>query len=478
MPASKLEKLKKPSPIIIVGAGWAGLTAALSLTRAGHEVTVLEAAPQIGGRARAISFGEHTVDNGQHLFMGAYQNILTILDWLNIPEEKIFHRMPLALSLFGHTSYSAYQSLALRLSNLPKPFHLLMALLTAKGLSLSERLKTMQFFRSIKANDFHLPQDISILNLLQYYHQPHTLIQKLWEPIALAAMSTPLSEASAKVFLTVLKKTFFGLNLGLKKHSDWLFPKADLSEVLPNPVMAYLNQHEKKIFYHQRAQALIFENGQCIGVKTNNTIFKGQAVILATPPSVTAQLLFPHVESNSNGLSLYQNLQKFHYQPITTVYLRYAKPIDLKYPMIGLINRTGQWVFDRKMAGQANILSVVISGRGVHNQMEQSALIKQISQELKIMAPQFTSADSSVALSLQEGPIESRVVTEKRAAFSCDVGIEHYRPSHKTPFANLWLTGDYTQKGYPATLESAVQSGMEVAKLILCDLSNNNGPVH
>lgn len=476
----------KPSPIIIVGAGWAGLTAALSLTRAGHEVTVLEAAPQTGGRARCISFGDQSVDNGQHLFIGAYQNILTILEWLKIPEEKIFQRMPLTLSMFRSTPYSPHQSLALRLSNLPKPFHLLTALISAKGFSLSERLKTMQFFQKIKAKDFHLPEDISVLNLLQDYNQPSSLIEKLWGPIALAALSTPISQASAKVFVTILKQTF----LGPKKYSDWLFPKADLSEVLPNPLVAYLNQYEKKVFFHQRVQELIIENGQCVGVKTNNAIFKGRSVILATPPHVTAQLLSSHAKLNNNSLTLLQNLQKFHYQPITTVYLRYAKPIDLTYPMVGLINQTGQWIFDRKTVGQANILSVVMTGHGPHSQMEQPALIKQISQELKMMAPLLANTTNAANntnnintknthnfLSLQDAPIDSRVVTEKRAAFSCDIGIEHYRPSHKTPFVNLWITGDYTQIGYPATLESAVQSGMEVAKLILCDLSNNNGPI-
>lgn len=436
------------NPIIIVGAGWAGLSAALTLSRAGKKVMLLEAAPQIGGRARAVSFAATEVDNGQHLFMGAYQSILTLLKWLQIPESSVFHRTPLEM-LMWDAKQNTSDPLHLKLPNLPAPFHVLLGMMTIKGLKLNDRLKAIQFCRTIQTMKFHLKQDVSVLSFLQQHQQPDILIQNLWGPLALAALSTPLEQASACVFLHILKEVFEHSN----NHSNWLFPKVNLSKVLPDPLLEHLNSSVQSVLYHQRVQTLVIENGRCIGVRTPHQTFKGHTVILATPPSVTANLL---AANNTNNVCkpLVEQLLKFQYQPITTLYLSYANPVQLKTPMIGLINSMGHWVFDRKIAGQPNIVSVVFSGTGPHNDMDHISLIKHVSQELHGLLPST--------------PIDARVITEKRAAFSCDVGIDTYRPTAlSTPLSNLWLAGDYTEPFYPATLEGAVKSGMNAANQIL-----------
>lgn len=427
--------------MIVVGAGWAGLAAALALSRAGHKVTLLEAAPQAGGRARGISFGNDTVDNGQHLLIGAYTQTLQLLKWLNIPEEQMFARKPLEWHMLNLADPK--KSISLKI---PKN---LVDFLKIKGLSLKERLGIIRFFRAIYNKDFEITDDISVLELLVNLKQPLSLIEKLWGPLALAALSTPIRKASAQVFLQILREVFTKPNSDFSsntnEHSDFLFPKTNLSNLLPTPILKYLNERGNSIFYNQRIQDLIIEDGKCKGVKTATREFRSEYVILATPPHVTAELL-----------NTKTNLSTFYYQPITTIYLRYANPINLKKPMIGFINATLHWMFDRCFAGQPDILSIVITGNGPHSELTHAELVEKILREIKTACPELHAA-----------PIDYRVITEKRAAFSCDVGINDYKPGTTTSYPNVWLAGDYTEPGYPATLEGAVRSGIKAAQLIL-----------
>jgi squalene-associated FAD-dependent desaturase len=463
------KKGSEPAHTIVVGAGWAGLSAALALTRQGHNVILLEAAPQAGGRARAIPFGSYTVDNGQHILLSAYTEILRLLRWLNIPEETIFVRKPFEWFMLNleDTKKSIQLKMPSHLSLLKGFF----SFLTIKGFSLKERLRVIQFCRDIYYNNFNLSHDISVYDFLVRVKQPISLIEKLWGPMALAALSTPIHQASAQVFVKILRDIFkqkrnpFSIKSppdNTDSHSDWLFPKVDLSALLPNPMIQYIKQNGSSIFYNQRVQGLIIENGECKGVQTATRAFYSEHVILATPPHISAKLIGSHSQSADSCKKLITNLLKFYYQPITTIYLRYPHPINLKKPMIGFINSTLHWMFDRNFAGQPDVLSIVITGNGSHTLLSHAELITKIQDEIKRACANFEAFQT-----LQAIPIDYRVVTEKRAAFSCDVGINKYRPVPETPLSNLWLAGDYMAPCYPATLEGAIQSGTKAVQLIL-----------
>jgi squalene-associated FAD-dependent desaturase len=445
--------LNQSESVIIVGAGWAGLSAALTLTRQAKKIILLEAAPKAGGRARTVLFGEDHIDNGQHILLGAYHHILTALEWLNIHEQARLHRTPLKLRMI-HLNKSHQPSCTLDL-NFYARLPLLASLLTLKGFTWRERFKIAQFFRDLQRDRFQwlAKTDVSIKDFLDYTQQPDPVISKLWKPIAIAALSTPIQEASAQIFVHVLKNTF----LKSKKNSDLLFPKTSLSDLLPNPILDYLSKHNSAVFYHQRVKGLIIESEQCTGVYTATEQFKGQNVILATPPHVSAQLI-QQSKAASVCNTLVENLFKFHYQPITTIYLRYADPVVLKLPMIGFINSTIHWAFDRQLTGDPNILSVVISGEDPLRTLDQPQLVEKITMEL---------ASANLSPTLTQRPLAYRIIREKRAAFSCHVGVNCYRPHNTTPLPGLWLAGDYTNTNYPATLEGAVQSGMQAAQLIL-----------
>jgi squalene-associated FAD-dependent desaturase len=434
--------------VIVVGAGWAGLSAAVILAQNGITATLLEAAPQAGGRARSISFNQYQLDNGQHLLLGAYQQTLSLLQSIGLSESNLFSRTALRLWI-----ESSNAGIDLKLNNLPFPLNLMLAFITAKGFSKGERSAALRFYRALTILQFEIKEDISVQELLQEYRQPASLIAHLWAPLTLAALSTPIEQASAQVFLQVLKNTFAQKN----KHSNFLFPRTDLSNLFPKPVIAYLKQKNVTLAYNERVQSLVIEKGICHGVQTKKQSYETTEIILAIPPDKAAELLSPYLNAHPKLLDCHQQLQQFRYQPITTVYLEFDKPVNLPYPMLGLVQQTGHWLFDRSTVSQPNILSIVITGRGQHLEMSQQALVDTLLRELKQKFPNLGS------LILQN----FKVITEKQAAFSCRVGVDYHRPSATLPIPGITLAGDYTQSGYPASLEAAVQSGVTAAQLVL-----------
>lgn len=425
--------------VIIVGAGWAGLSAAYSLVKQGIHVTLIEAAPQAGGRARGISFHQDQVDNGQHLFLGAYHHCLSILNDLGISEETVFHRTPLWLKMNGQTP------LEIKLNQLIPPLNLIVGIITAKGLGAAERKAALRFCRELNSIQFKLPEDISVLTLLQNFRQPPTLISQLWGPLALAALSTPIEKASAQVFLNVLKQSFTQES----KNSNFLFPKTDLSSLFVDPMINFLKKKGATLLFNQRVEELLIEEDRCVGVKTSEQLYRGSHTIVATSPSRAAALLkAPSLKP------LQQTVSQFQPQPITTVYLRFEHSVRLSHPMLGFMDQTAHWVFDRITANQPGLLSVVITGRGPHSEWTQNQLVETLVQELKQRDPDL------------KDPLSSKVICEKSAAFLCEVDIDKWRPSQQTPMNGLYLAGDYTEAGYPASLEAALKSGLGAAELI------------
>ncbi len=429
-------------PVVIVGGGWAGLAAAVELTSQGVPVAVLESARQLGGRARCAPFRGRPVDNGQHLLIGAYSEFLRLLGVMGLAEGEVLKRMPLHLRVETGTD-----ALELRAPTGAWPAPQLWALLGAKGLGWRERLGALKMGISLRLSHFSLREDMSVSALLQRHGQGPRIRALLWEPLCLAALNTPASEASARAFLRVFRDAFAtGAAAG-----DLLLPRVNLGRLFPLPAMDYIERHRGMVRVAQRVNRLTMAHGRVTGVVATDEPLRAKHVILATPVSATRRLL----ESHGATRSAAETLAGLTDAPITTVYLQYPQAVSLRAEMLGADGMLAQWIFDRSFCGQPGVIAAVISGHGEHMALTQEELVARVTAELADRFPHWPA------------PSDGLAIRDKRATFHCDVDVDARRPGNDIAVPGLWLAGDYTDTGYPATLEGAVRSGVEAARRVL-----------
>jgi len=443
--------------IAIIGGGYAGMAAAVALAERGIPVTLFESARQLGGRARGVLHQDTQLDNGQHLLLGCYRQTLNLIEQVGGNLEQDFLRLPLQLDLHGQ--------FALRAPRLPAPFHLLVALLRAQGISWTERLSAARFMLTLRRMNFKLPSpingrgdggegsDMTVTELLARYQQNPALVQKLWEPLCIAALNTPVHKASAQVLLNVLRDALHQK----RADSDMLLPRIDFTTLFPLRAANYVVQRGGRVLTSCGVEALrTLEHGMEITTaqacpeqsRRGSSVFSH--VICALPPVTAAKLLRPIA-----GLApVIAQIEALQQQPIYTVYLQYPTHVRLPQPMLGLHQRFSQWLFDKgQIAGQHGLIASVISAEGLHQQLSRDELAQKVIAEL---TDEFGITDS---------PTWYKVIAEKRATFACTPDLQ--RPGQQTPLPRLLLAGDYTKGDYPATLEGAVQSGLRCAAALL-----------
>lgn len=427
---------------VIIGGGWAGLAAAVELACNGYPVILIEAAAELGGRARRVRQGTREGDNGQHLVIGAYRELLRLLDVIGVAEESLFDRRPLDLWMRSPRG----DDLRLRLPRLPAPLHLLAGLLAARGLSLSDRLRALRLCLALRLAP-KAPGDCSVAELLKRHGQSAALIARLWEPLCLATLNARPAEASAGIFRRVLIDAF----THRRADSDLLIARADLGAQFPDPAKHYILERGGRIITATRAIRLIEEAGRLAAVELDDgTIIAAEHGVLALPPAACARLLRPHPAL----AGIADRFAAIGSAPICTVYLRYPPGVSLPQPILGMLEGMGQWVCDLAITGRPGWMSVVISG-SAHGEMTQEELIERIGGELAALFPNWPA------------PLEGHAVREKRATFFATVGVDALRPGSATPWPNLHLAGDATATGYPATLEGALRSGVAAARRII-----------
>lgn len=436
-------KPQNASGVVIAGGGWAGLAAAVELARHDIPVTLYESAKQLGGRARCVRFGDSRVDNGQHLMIGAYTAMLEMMRTIGLDESEMFLRQPLDLVMLSANT----GNVRMRAPRLPAPLHLLIALLGARGLSLGDKLHTIRFWLNRTREGFGLAEDISVSELFRRTDQPARMVQAIWNPLCIAILNTPPGEASARLFLRVLDQAFNKA----RGHSDLLLPRTDLGYTLPEPAARFVENHAGQIHLSRRITAVTVQHDQIASLQMDDKTLEVEHLILATPPHITRRLL----ERQEAAKPLCHALSAFRNEPIVTVYLRYPEQVRMPQALVGGLDGLSQWVFDRRLCNQPGLMAVVISGEGPHTALNQATLSAIVARELAAMYPDWPE------------PLDTLVIRERRATLASVVGIEARRPANKTPIRGLWLAGDYTNTGLPATLEGAIRSGQACARQLL-----------
>lgn len=421
---------------LIIGGGWSGLAAAVTLAQQDHPVHLIESAKQLGGRARNVSWRKETIDNGQHLMIGAYQHMLDMMQLIGISAEEAFNRYPIDITIYD----DEFPPLTLSAkSGFPWPLSLAWNLIKTAGFT--------GFYQVVKlqshCNKLLSSNDISVSEWLLLTKQSDRLIKQLWTPLCLATLNTPITEASAHRLAIVLQES---LGKG-RAAADFLVPLLPLGDLFPNAAANFIQKQRGKISLQTRAKTLLIQDNKVHGViSQDGHEILANNIIVATSPSQSADLLSP-----------YLTITKPNEYPISTVYLQYSSATRLPSPMIGMTGTISQWVFDRSEQSPG-LIAVVISAPGEHEKLIKTELVRLVSKELHHSLP-----------SLPEQANDSFVIREKRATFACSVNIEQQRPLAETAIHGLWLAGDFIANGYPATLEGAIYNGKHCAELLLAN---------
>ena len=431
--------------VAVIGAGWAGMAAAIAHTQAGRQVTVFEAARTVGGRARAVpaTLPDGTaaaLDNGQHILIGAYAESLRLMRLVGVDPAAALLRLPLTLQF--------PDGQGLHLPDLAPPLDALLGIAQARGWGWRDKLALLRTAAAWQVRGFRCAPGTSVAALCASLTP--RLLAEFIDPLCVSALNTPAHEASGQVFLRVLQDSLFSGRGG----SNLLLPRVDLGALFPKPAARWLQDHGGAVVAGQRAQRL-------------EPLPSGRWQVVCSPGDDAADRPFDHVTlacpsweagrlvadlSRTAGLAgaapWSAQAGALRFEAITTVYA-HAQGARLPQPMLALRSTPhapAQFVFDRgQLGGHPGLLAFVVSASTGERAALEQQVLQQAATQLGITALR---------------PVQT--VVEKRATFACTPGLQ--RPAPQV-LPGLTACGDYVDGPYPATLEGAVLSGTAVARL-------------
>lgn len=431
------------------------MAAAVEAAGLGMDVTVYEATRILGGRGRVLTAEKPdgttiTLDNGQHILIGAYSETLGLMQRLGVDLQQVLMALPLSLPYPDGTGLQTPAWSA----KWPAPLDALSAIANARGWSWGERLALIRASIRWRRSGFECPLDATVEKLCE--DLPERVMRELIEPLCVSALNLPASQASATVFLRVMRDALFGRGAAGFSPSSLLLPRTDLTTLFPAAAAKWLVEHHgttSRIHTGTRITGLRADadQWQLTGDGVDETFDR---VVWATPASVAAHTLLAHADDNDALASWALSAHALRFTAITTVYA-FAPGARLAAPMLALRAEPdehaapAQFVFDRGQLSPLDnsaqgVLAFVVSASHGEREELQARVLQQGERQL--------------GLHLQ--PIIT--VVEKRATFACTPGLE--RPGALMA-PGLFAAGDYVHSPYPATLEAAVRSGVAAAQL-------------
>jgi squalene-associated FAD-dependent desaturase len=426
------------------------------------------------------------VDNGQHIFMGCYHATLRFLSTIGTLDRLRFQRRLTLHFLEGNGRLTVLQCPAL-----PSPWHLLLGVLRSGSFDFKEKLEILHLGGSLqwaKAMDSG-PEKLSVREWLSKLGQSERLQRNFWDLLCIAALNEDPSVASAALFERVLRLALFTS----PEDSRVGFPRVGLSEVYVDAATAYIRTRGGRVECGRGVAGLLISEGRCRGVRLSSGEETEAESVLSAVPSFQLPGLLPG--DMLRGEPFFAPVISLQPAPIISINLWFDRPItDLDF--VGLRGATFQWLFNRgkilrdarsssplplggeggpprplssvrqptervrgSKTSSGNYVSLVLSGAHQHIGRAKGDLLATALLELGSLFPQALKAKL----------LRSLIIKERFATFSPTWEAEQLRPTAQTPVRGLYLAGDWTATGLPATIESAVQSGYTAAAAILDD---------
>lgn len=436
-------------PVVVIGAGCAGLSAAVRLAAGGCRVLVVEQAPRLGGRATAFTdrVTGARVDNGQHALFGCYRETYAFLRTLGT--DGLAPLDPQLALTMADVDGGLHQ---LTCPSWPAPWHLLAGALRWSALSWGARVGLIglrHFFDRVRRHGVEAaveavsPTD-TVHDWLRAHGQGAEVCRWLWEPLTLAALNQRMEHASARVFARVIGELFGGD----AQAAAVGVPRVPLDALYAEPAAAYVRDHGGEVRVRSRARVEVTPEGRLV-VWVDGTAVEAASVVVASAWHALPGLW--RTEPPAALGALVADVAAMAPEPIVTTHLWFNQPV-LPARQVGLVGTTYQWAF------QGDVVSMVASGA--------TAVLRHSNAELTALAVRELQACLPTARGVQ--PRHAVVVREPRATFAVPPGSAR-RPDTRTAVRGLYLAGDWTNTGLPATIEGAVRSGHAAADAVLGD---------
>lgn len=431
--------------VCVIGGGFAGIAAAVALTKAGEQVVLVEARGRLGGRAATLVdrvTGE-PVDNGQHVLFGCYHATLALLDDLG-QREAVFVQPALQVPFVGPDGARH----DLRCADVPAPLNLAAGLWRWTALDMRDRLAAARLAIALRAGRAAPRDDETVTAWLTRMGQTRRIRGWLWEPLAVAALNESPDAAAASMFAPVLRE----LISGGRTSASLVLPRVPLGDLYAEPARRYLEAHGGSV--HLGRPARVTRDGRHFVVRAGAARWTVPSIVAAVPWHNLAALFDGAVPPELREIGA--AAAAMTPVPIVTVNLWYDRPV-LDTPFVGLIGRTAQWVFDRGVlaGGGASHVSVITSAASGLAEWDDAAIIERITADLR--ASLRAAAAATVT--------RATVIREKQATFSVRPSSPP-RPDERTPLPGFFLAGDWLRTGLPGTIEGAVRSGRRAACLL------------
>ena len=429
--------------VAVVGGGLAGLAAGCALAGSGFRVTLFERRPYLGGRASSYQHpgtGE-VVDNCQHVLLGCCTNLIQFYERLGVEDKIRWYDRLTFLEPGGRAS-------VIESSMLPAPFHNAPAFLRASCLNLSDKLTIGMAMAALAPA---IPRDSgeTFLAWLRRHAQTKQAIERFWKPVLVSALNEELDRMSVPYAAQVVRESFLK-SAGAGRMGVPTVPLTDLYSAAGD----YIAGHGGEIRLRCSVESFVTEPDQ-VKLLPSGEETSFDFVVFAVPFDVLSRIL----PQTSGANPLRQALARFETSPITGIHLWFDRQItELDHAV--LLDRTIQWMFHKsKLLGRnenGSYIELVVSSSKTLVEKSRAEIVELALAELREFFPGARDAKL----------VKSTVIKEVHATYSPRPGVDVYRPRPETVWTRVFLAGDWTATGWPATMEGAVRSGYMAAESV------------